>query len=36
MDNPPVPEGQSDAEAVEAVSAVYQAGLNNLKAMMEK
>jgi mxaD protein len=36
MDNPPVPEGQSDAEAVEAVSAMYKAGLENLKAIMEK
>jgi mxaD protein len=36
MDNPPVPEGQSDAEAVAAITAVYQAGLNNLKTMLEK
>jgi mxaD protein len=36
MDNPPVPEGQSDKEAVEAVSAMYKAGLENLKAIMEK
>ena len=36
MDNPPVPEGQSDAEAVEAVKAVYTSGLENLKNIMEK
>ena len=36
MDNPPVPEGQSDAEAVEAVTAVYKSGLENLKNIMEK
>jgi mxaD protein len=36
MDNPPVPEGQSDAEAVAAVKAVYTSGLENLKAIMEK
>lgn len=36
MDNPPVPEGQSDKEAVAAVTAVYKAGLENLKALLEK
>lgn len=36
MDNPPVPEGQSDEDAVNAVSGVYKAGLENLKAIMEK
>lgn len=36
MDNPPVPEGQSDKEAVEAVTGVYKAGLENLKAVLEK
>lgn len=36
MDNPPVPEGQSDADAVEAIKGVATAGLNNLKAILEK
>jgi len=36
MANPPVPEGQSDSEAVEAVTAVYKSGLENLKSIMEK
>ena len=36
MDNPPVPEGQSDKDAVNAVNAVINAGLKNLKALMEK
>lgn len=36
MDNPPVPEGQSDKEAVEAVKGVYTAGLEGLKALLEK
>jgi mxaD protein len=36
MDNPPVPEGQSDSEAKEAVKAVYVSGLENLKAIMAK
>jgi mxaD protein len=36
MDNPPVPEGQSDADAVAAVTADYKAGLENLKEMLEK
>jgi mxaD protein len=36
MDNPPVPEGQSDEDAVAAVTAVYKAGLENLKAILEK
>mgnify|MGYP003633432259 FL=1 len=36
MDNPPVPEGQSDKDAVETIQAVYSAGLENLKTIMEK
>lgn len=36
MDNPPVPEGQADADAVAAVTEVYKAGLENLKNIMEK
>lgn len=36
MDNPPVPEGQSDEDAVNAIKGVYTSGLNNLKAMLEK
>lgn len=36
MLNPPVPEGQSDEDAVKAVSAVYRQGLDNLKVVMEK
>lgn len=36
MDNPPVPEGQSDKDAVEAVKGVYTAGLEGLKAILEK
>lgn len=36
MDNPPVPEGQSDKEAVEAIEGVITSGLNNLKAVMEQ
>ena len=36
MDNPPVPEGQSDKEAAAAVQGVYIAGLEGLKAMLEK
>jgi mxaD protein len=36
MDNPPVPEGQSDEDAVNAVKGVYTSGLNNLKTMLEK
>ncbi len=34
--NPPEPEGQSDADAVNTIKGVYTAGLNNLKSMMEK
>ncbi|HDZ15971.1 MAG TPA: SRPBCC family protein [Methylophaga aminisulfidivorans] len=36
LDNPPVPEGQSDSDAVAAVKGVYTSGLDNLKAMLEK
>lgn len=36
MDNPPVPEGQSDKDAVDTMKAVYTAGLENLKTIMEK
>jgi mxaD protein len=36
MDNPPVPEGQSDQDAVDAVKGVFKAGLENLKAISEK
>ncbi len=36
MDNPPVPEGQSDKEAAAAIQGVYIAGLEGLKAMLEK
>lgn len=36
MNNPPVPEGQSDDDAVAAITGVYTAGLNNLKNIMEK
>lgn len=36
MDNPPVPEGQADQDAVDAITGVYTSGLNNLKAIMEK
>lgn len=36
MANPPVPEGQSDEDAVNAIKGVYTSGLNNLKAMLEK
>lgn len=34
--NPPVPEGQSDSDAVAAIEGVASAGLNNLKAILEK
>jgi len=34
--NPPTPEGMSDQSAVEAITAVYRAGLDNLKSMLEK
>jgi mxaD protein len=36
MDNPPVPEGQSDKDAVAAIKGVFTSGLENLKAVMEK
>lgn len=36
MDNPPVPEGQADADAVAAIKDVATSGLNNLKAILEK
>lgn len=36
MDNPPVPEGQSDQDAVAAITDVYTSGLANLKAIMEQ
>lgn len=36
MNNPPVPEGQSDSEAKAEVSAFYAEGLQGLKAMLEK
>ena len=36
MDNPPVPEGQSDKDAANTIKGVYTAGLENLKTVMEK
>lgn len=36
MDNPPVPEGQSDKDAANTIRGVLTAGLENLKAVMEK
>lgn len=36
MLNPPVPEGQTDKDAVNTIKAVYTAGLENLKTIMEK
>jgi mxaD protein len=36
MSNPPVPEGQSDSDATDTMKAVYTAGLENLKTIMEK
>jgi mxaD protein len=36
MLNPPVPEGQSDHDAIDTMSAVYTSGLENLKTIMEK
>lgn len=36
MANPPVPEGQSDDDAVKAIKGVVTAGLDNLKVIMEK
>lgn len=34
--NPPTPEGMSDKDAVDTMSAVYKAGLENLKKILEK
>lgn len=36
MDNPPTPEGQSDSDAVAAITEVASTGLQNLKAIMEQ
>ena len=36
MDNPPVPEGQSDKEAANTIKGIFTAGLANLKTLMEK
>lgn len=36
MDNPPVPEGQSDKDAYNTIKGVVTAGLENLKVIMEK
>jgi mxaD protein len=36
MDNPPVPEGQSDSDAVNTIKSVITSGLENLKVVMEK
>mgnify|MGYP000739348441 CR=1 FL=1 len=36
MDNPPVPEGQSDKDSVNAVKAYVTTGLENLKVVLEK
>ncbi len=36
MDNPPVPEGQSDKDAANTIKGVFTAGLENLKTIMEK
>lgn len=36
MDNPPVPEGQTDKDASNTIKAVYTAGLENLKIILEK
>ncbi|AFJ02795.1 MxaD gene product [Methylophaga frappieri] len=36
MDNPPVPEGQSDSDAVDVITDVYKSGLENLKNVLEK
>ncbi|MDF1587624.1 MAG: SRPBCC family protein [Gammaproteobacteria bacterium] len=36
MDNPPTPEGQSDEDAVNAITGVFTSGLQNLKTIMEK
>lgn len=36
MDNPPVPEGQSDKDAVNTIKGVITSGLENLKVVLEK
>ncbi|MDH5592617.1 MAG: SRPBCC family protein, partial [Gammaproteobacteria bacterium] len=36
MDNPPVPEGQSDEDASNTIKGVFTSGLENLKTIMEK
>jgi mxaD protein len=36
MDNPPVPEGQSDKDALNTIKGVITAGLENLKVVLEK
>jgi len=36
MDNPPVPEGLSDEDAVNTIKGVFTSGLQNLKTIMEK
>lgn len=36
MDNPPVPEGQSDDDAVNTIKSVITSGLENLKVVLEK
>ena len=36
MDNPPVPEGQSDKEAAATIKGIFTDGLANLKTIMEK
>ncbi len=35
LKNPPVPEGQSDKDAVNTIKAVYTSGLENLKTILE-
>lgn len=36
MNNPPVPEGQADSDAVNAIKSVITSGLENLKIVLEK
>lgn len=36
MDNPPVPEGQSDKDAKNTIQGIFTSGLENLKMIMEK
>jgi mxaD protein len=36
MDNPPVPEGQSDADSKATIEGIFKSGLENLKTIMEK